>query len=212
MLHTCDRITEKGIRLYASKRDGKRYPSITTILWATKDMEGLNQWRQDVGEAVANYIMRTAARIGTETHELIEKHLQGIQVDISSKPLLAQAHFNNLKPHLAKVTDVRGLEVMLHSDDLEIAGTADCIARYDGLLSIIDWKTKRSDQRLEWITDHFIQATAYAFMWQEHAFEQIKQIVVIVSSESGKNQVFIEKPENFKQQLLDRIKIYNEQR
>ena len=49
---------------------------------------------------------------------------------------------------------------------MKLAGTSDCVATYDGELSIIDYKTKRSNQREEWMTDHFIQGTAYAQMFK----------------------------------------------
>ena len=66
---------------------------------------------------------------------------------------------------------------------MKLAGTSDCIATYDGELSIIDYKTKRSNQREEWMTDHFIQGTAYAQMFKELTGIQVKQVVILVSSE-----------------------------
>ena len=211
MLHTCERGSENGKRIYTTK-SGQKYPSITTVLAATKDMEGLNRWRDSMGEQVADYIMRTAANIGTDTHRLIEDHLNGMVVDVESKPLLAQAHYNNLKPYLDKVTDVRGLEIMLHSDELKLAGTADCIAKFEGELSICDWKTKRSTQRLEYVEDHLIQGTAYAYMWQEHHHEEVKKIVILASIENGKSQIFTANPIDYKDKLMNRITQYNEGR
>ena len=41
--------------------DGKKYPSITTVL-SGRNNEGLVRWRESVGNDVANQIMRTAAR------------------------------------------------------------------------------------------------------------------------------------------------------
>ena len=43
--------------------EGKLYPSITTVLQKRK-MKGLMEWRQRVGDDVANYIARTAAQRG----------------------------------------------------------------------------------------------------------------------------------------------------
>ena len=54
--------------------DGNKYPSITTVL-SGRAKEGINAWRQRVGEAVANNIMRTAAKRGTAVHELCENYL-----------------------------------------------------------------------------------------------------------------------------------------
>ena len=52
--------------------DGHKYPSITTVL-SGRAKEGINAWRERVGEAVANQIMRTAAKRGTAVHELCER-------------------------------------------------------------------------------------------------------------------------------------------
>ena len=38
---------------------------------------------------------------------------------------------------------------------MKLAGMSDCIGKYDGELSIIDYKTKRSNQQEEWMTDSF---------------------------------------------------------
>jgi hypothetical protein len=75
------------------------------------------------------------------------------------------AHFNNLIPFLQKINDIHGTELRLYSNKMKLAGTSDCIAKYDGELSIIDYKTKRSNQQEEWMTDHFIQGTAYSEMF-----------------------------------------------
>ena len=51
--------TIKGKRFYITP-EGKKYPSITTVL-STRKNEGLVRWRESVGAAVANNIMRGAA-------------------------------------------------------------------------------------------------------------------------------------------------------
>mgnify|MGYP000701398995 CR=1 FL=1 len=54
--------------------DGHKYPSITTVL-SGRAKEGINAWRNKVGEAQANKIMRAAASRGTAVHELAENYL-----------------------------------------------------------------------------------------------------------------------------------------
>ena len=140
-LPKCTKIYEDGIKKYQTDTSEK-YPSITSLLSKTKDTSALEQWRQDMGEQVAEYILKQAGKIGTATHQIIENYLKkSTEYDISQNPLLARAHFDNLKPFLGKITDVVGLEIPLYSDILRTAGTADCIAKYDGKLSIIDFKT-----------------------------------------------------------------------
>ena len=53
---------ENGTRYYMTP-DGKKYPSVTTVLSAF-NKEGLIEWRNAVGEEEANKIARRAAKIG----------------------------------------------------------------------------------------------------------------------------------------------------
>ena len=58
-----------GHRFY--EIEGKNYPSVTTVLNIRKS-EGLKQWRNNVGNEVANWEMRRAANRGKATHTLVE--------------------------------------------------------------------------------------------------------------------------------------------
>ena len=153
-----------GSRYYKTP-EGKKYSSITTILSKTSDMSGLNDWKDRVGHAVADYIMNEAGDIGTTVHKMCEKYLNN-KVPSFHELLICQAHMRKLIPFLDRINNIRGLEVALYSDEFEIAGTADCIAEYDGKLSIIDFKTSRSKlyekyDRFWWIL--MIWHTNYAF-------------------------------------------------
>jgi len=187
---------------------GEIYPSITTILHETMSMEkkeSLQNWKDQ--EIAADYITQEAAIIGTETHKLIENYINEIRQTEDIR-LLSVAHFNNLIPFLQKINDVHGTELRLYSNTMKLAGTSDCIATYDGELSIIDYKTKRSNQREEWMTDHFIQGTAYAQMFKELTGIQVKQIVILVSSEKNSRMEFVKNTEDYKDLLTQRLNQY----
>ena len=188
----------------------KYYPSITTVLGKTKDVESLEAWRESVGSDVADYIMRSAAEIGTETHNMLEAYLQGRDPYTPLPSLLAQSHFKNLKKYTRKISAIRGLEIKLYSDELGVAGTADCVAHYNGILSIIDYKTKRKTQSIDWLEDYFLQTAAYATMWAEHMAEEVQQTVILVSSEDGMSQEIIRHPYNYMDKLRERIQRYKE--
>jgi ATP-dependent exoDNAse (exonuclease V) beta subunit len=187
---------------------GEIYPSITTILHETMSMEkkeSLQNWKDQ--EIAADYITQEAAIIGTETHKLIENYINEIRQTEDIR-LLSVAHFNNLIPFLQKINDVHGTELRLYSNTMKLAGTSDCIATYDGELSIIDYKTKRSNQREEWMTDHFIQGTAYAQMFKELTGIEVKQIVILVSSEKNSRMEFVKNTEDYKDLLTQRLNQY----
>ena len=187
---------------------GETYPSITTILQETMSMEkkeSLQNWKDQ--EIAADYITQEAAIIGTETHKLIENYINEIR-QTDDVRLLSVAHFNNLIPFLQKINDVHGTELRLYSNTMKLAGTSDCIATYDGELSIIDYKTKRSNQREEWMTDHFIQGTAYAQMFKELTGIEVKQVVILVSSEKNSRMEFVKNTEGYKDLLTQRLNQY----
>ncbi len=186
---------------------GNIYPSVTTILSKTRNTESIRQWRDDIGHSVADYILQQAGIIGTETHQLNEDYLCG-RPQYTSK-LLARAHHENFKPYLNKITNILGTELPLYSDMLGVAGTADCIAAYDGTLSIIDYKTKRTAQQPDWITDYYIQTTAYGIMLEELAGITIRQGVILVSSEQDTIQEFILDVTPYRVQFLARLEQYN---
>lgn len=190
---------------------GKRLPSVTTMINKTKSEEskiGLKKWRERVGEPVANYIFSEAATIGTETHKLNENYINMIQNE-DNFHLLSHAHHMNFRPLLDKITKVYGVEARLFSEKLGLAGTCDLIVEYEGKLSILDYKTKRSVQTEEWMHDYFIQTTAYSVMWNESLDLKIEQLIILVSSEKNTIQEFISTPVNYLNALNSRLIQFN---
>ena len=201
-------LIEKDNAHFYQTPTGEIYPSITTILQETmskEKKESLENWKEQ--EVAAEYITQEAATIGTETHKLIENHINEVR-QADEVRLLSVAHFNNLIPFLQKINDVHGTELRLYSNKMKLAGTSDCIANYQGELSIIDYKTKRSDQKEEWMKDHFIQGTAYAQMFKELTGIEVKQVVILVSSEKNSRMEFVKNTEDYKDLLNQRLNQY----
>jgi genome maintenance exonuclease 1 len=201
-------LIEKDNAHFYQTPTGEIYPSITTILQETMSVEkkeGLQNWKDQ--EIAADYITQEAATIGTETHQLIENYINDAR-QADEVRLLSVAHFNNLIPFLQKINDVHGTELRLYSKAMKLAGTSDCIAKYDGELSIIDYKTKRSNQKEEWMTDHFIQGTAYAQMFKELTGIEIKKVVILVSSEKNSRMEFVKDAADYKELLTQRLNQY----
>ena len=198
-------LFEKDNVHYYQTPKGDIFPSITTILQKTMSAEkqqSLQNWEEQ--EIAAEYITQESAMIGTQTHKLIENYLNGITQNEEVR-LLSVAHFNNLIPFLQKINDIHGTELKLYSETMKLAGMSDCIAKYDGELSIIDYKTKRSNQREEWMTDHFIQGTAYSEMFKELSGIEVKQVVILVSSEKNTRMEFVKRTDEYKDLLTQRL-------
>ena len=195
-----------GAHIYVTP-NGKKLRSVTTMLSRTKpkvDRKQLSAWRDRVGDPVAKYIMTTSAIIGTETHKLNENYINMVR-DSCKYLLLSYAHHRKFIPYLNKIKNVFGVEPKLFSEKMGLAGTADLVAEYEGKISIIDYKTKRSKQKKEWMQDYFIQTTAYARMWEELTGQPIEQLVILVSSEQDTFQEFISVPNLYLNALEQRL-------
>ena len=175
-----------GVRLYETP-EGDLYPSITTVLSA-RNQEGLVRWRQSVGNDVANNIMRTAAKRGTAVHTLVENYLDN--KELSKQDVLPLALFTLLKPSLDNINSIRIQEGSLYSNKWKVAGRVDCIAEYDGVLSVIDFKTSRQEKKEEWCENYFIQGSAYCEMYEERFGTPINQVVILIVTEDGAIQIF----------------------
>lgn len=204
-----ERVDEKGFRYYKTPH-GNNPPSITTILSKTKDQrsrDSIKEWYVKEGEA-AEHITKLAQIYGTKTHEAIELTLQNKIPRISSE--MVNFHYSCLSKYLKRINQIAGIELKLYSDKLNVAGTADCIAEYNKIPSVIDYKTKRKPQKEEYLTDYFIQTTAYAMMYEELTNIQVEQIVILVSVEHGQPQEFIKNPNDYKHLLYQKLKLYDE--
>ena len=147
-------------------------------------------WRKRIGEAEANRITKRATSRGTATHSLIENHLLNKEVEFdkpSPKMLFLQA-----KETLKNINNIYALEESFYSEELGVAGTVDCIAEYNGELSIIDFKTAEKPKPRDWIENYFVQAAAYACMFFERTGIPVKKLVIIMTCENGDVTVYEE--------------------
>ena len=194
--------TDSG-RVYTTP-DGK-YPSITTVLSILSE-DGIRAWRKRVGNEEANRISSQAATRGTKVHDMIEKYIVG--EDFAKDNLIALSNFQDIQPIIDKnLTKIHAVEARLFSKHLGLAGTVDCVGIWDGKLSIIDWKTSKKYKRKEWCENYFMQASAYAIMWEERTGQPIKQLVVCIAGDEGP-QVFIEDRDNWTEELINTINEY----
>ena len=196
-----------GKRFYEDQETKKIYPSITSVL-SIRQKEGLIKWRKSVGEEVANHVMIQAANRGTAVHNMVEDYLNNVdleQVDKYKKQFLPRMMFNVLKPELSKINNIRLQEAQMFSTDYTVAGRVDCIAEYDDVLSIIDFKTSTKEKNEDWIENYFIQGSAYAEMYKEHFGEEVTQVVILITTEEGTTQVFKKNKVDYLPQLKEAV-------
>jgi len=183
-----------GKRYYITPT-GEKYPSVTSVT-GILSRDGIKKWRKRVGEKTANKISTQAARHGTSAHQLFEDYIKGDNFEDKFKNAMptTQQAFISLEKQLNQIGTVHGLESPLYSHNLQLAGRVDCIAEWDGKISVIDFKTSAKPKRREWIENYFIQETAYAKMFEELTGEKVHSIITMIAVSDGSSQMFHEKP------------------
>jgi genome maintenance exonuclease 1 len=91
------------------------------------------------------------------------------------------------------------------SKKLTIAGQVDCIAEYNGKLSVIDFKTANKERNDDWNLNYYMQTAAYAMMYEELYGTPIEQIMLIMASEDGAGRVFIKDKAEYLPKLEEAI-------
>ena len=201
-----DTDTQPDRRLYVAP-DGTKYPSVTTILSIINE-EAIRAWKARVGEEEAAKIGHRASSRGTSVHAIIERYLRN-EDTTDYLPHIRQS-LENLRPILDRsIGKIFGLETALYSRHLGMAGRCDCIAEFDGVPSIIDFKTSRRVKKKENITNYFAQMSAYAIMFEERTGMPITNTVVIMDVDDNEPLVFKEHRDNWTKLLLDTKKEYD---
>ena len=192
-----------GHRFY--EIDGTHYPSVTSVLSMRKS-EGLTKWRESIGEDVANWEMRRCANRGKSLHTLVEQYMKNETPSI--RDVLPLGLFKLMKPYLDQINNIRLVEEIMFSKNLTIAGQVDCVAEYNGKLSVIDFKTANKERIEEWVENYFLQCTAYSMMYNETYNEPIEQIVILMAAEDGSMKAFVKEPKDYEEELQKSIQTF----
>tara|TARA_B100000927_G_scaffold98704_1_gene79835 strand:+ start:1073 stop:1753 length:681 start_codon:yes stop_codon:yes gene_type:complete len=191
--------------------EGNQYPSITTVL-SILSREAIQKWRERVGEEEANRISRVASSRGTKIHNIIEKYIANDPEYLSGEMPHNIQTFKDIQPFVDEnLSKVYSIEAPLYSKHLGVAGRVDCVGVWNGKDSIIDWKTSRKEKKKEWISNYFMQAAAYAIMWEERTGRPIKQLVVAIAGDMGP-QIFVEDRDNWTEELINTINKYKREK
>lgn len=168
------------------------YDSVTTIT-SSMSKDSIERWKRRIGKREAEIICKESSERGTQLHSLCENHflnnLKGSEVFREDTLKM----FDSLKPHLSNIEESYSIESCLYSDYLRSAGRSDHIGIYNGIPSVIDFKTSRKPKKREWIENYFTQLTFYAFMFKERTGFSLEQLVIMMVSLNGEVQIFREK-------------------
>lgn len=211
-----EQINTPNGRFYQVQGRVRAYPSASTVTELLSE-EAIEQWKIRVGRDVAEQKAHAAATRGTTVHRLAETYVSrdpiGFHEAWQSAMPDARANWEPLRAHLDNhVTAMYGLEQRMFSDALRMAGTSDFIGVYDGLPSIIDYKTSANIKERGAIDGYFIQCASYATMWEERTTFPIQQLVVIIATDGEKEPIVFKESvdENLRKLKALRLRFYQE--
>jgi hypothetical protein len=194
---------------------GGLFPSVTTVTgW--KKRAFFAKWRRDNPQESKRVLSR-----GTKLHSLIETYLRN---DLTPAVLAESAGavtspngvgevelFSSMQEDIDRIGKIFAIEVPLWSQKVGLAGRTDCIAEFDGVPSVVDFKSSNYPKSEDAIHDYFMQATAYALMWQDRTGRALQNIAILIGVEEGGSQVFTADPRDYVEDLVDAIRQYREE-
>jgi hypothetical protein len=191
---------------------GDIVPSVTTLLGSYEQV-GINRWKNKIGRVEAEKISNEAKLRGENFHILIDKYLQNVPIEdmhlseYCTPDLLKK--LTQMKPCLDRINNIYYQETQLGSKSLRMAGRCDVIAEYDGILSVIDFKTARKPKLESYIQNYFEQTTCYGLMFTELTGILVDQVVVLISADGrDEPQEFIRSSKYYNDSLLEKIHNY----
>lgn len=192
-----------GIRYYVLP-NGERFRSVTTVISEASDKTALLEWRKKVGEEEAQKISTQAARHGTAVHSLAERYVLNEEDYLRGAMPSGIDAFKSLQTLIDKhVDNILGIELPLYSVALKTAGRCDLIAEFNGVPSIIDFKTSRRLKKEEWIESYFLQTTCYSMMFEQMYKIKIPQIAILIAVDHKEPQLFVKDRGDYVNKVID---------
>lgn len=204
-LPSIDSVTTDSGRYYTTP-NGKKYQSVTTFLSRFSDNSWLKEWKDRVGEDKAKRVSTQSTGRGTAVHSILERIVLNdpfyMKKAMPNNLMMAESIANVLR---ARVNIIKGVEIGLWSDNMQIAGRADLFADFDGINSIVDFKTSKYLKEESDINNYFIQCTLYALMVEELTGISVPQIVVLIGVDFEDTQVFVKNKKVFMPQIINML-------
>ena len=154
-----EKININGNRYY--EKDGKRYPSVTSILKYYPKGPGFYTWLSSVTKEEAERIRDTAGEQGNNVHNAIEAYLRNEEIDydkLTSKESELIVVFLDWYKELLDnhKVEIIALELPVLNIFNGYAGTVDMVLKIDDVYWIVDIKTSNYVQ-----ASHKLQLSAY---------------------------------------------------
>lgn len=159
----------------------ERYPGVTRVLSQTKDMTGLDAWRERVGDEEADRIIKESQEIGTNLDTRVNDYFNGATTEIDSEyNKQGMRLFGQLSPILKNVSPIV-VQGKVWSDNLRCMGYFDCLGVYENELTLIDVKNSKYAKKPEYLEDYWYQATAYTLCLYDMLGIKVKKVALFVA-------------------------------
>ena len=186
------------------------FPSLTTLLGKTSNQMWLEAWKARVGEEEAARVSKEATDRGTLIHEYAENYFNGnsiSQLDTET-PVVQQMTKNLINAVEKGVSEIWGQEQILYSNKYKYAGRTDMVGLWNGVPSIIDFKTSKKPKYNSGIIDYYIQCCGYAVAHNQMYKTAIRKIVIVITVENGAAQIFQADAGMYLSHLRNRVAAY----
>lgn len=126
---------------------------------------------KDLKEGAEQYKYKrdSGASTGSEAHAMVENYLKGAVTDGTSTAEATNAYNAFVGWFEAETPSVINVEEVIYSEELNYAGTYDCMLEIDGKVVLCDLKTTNASRKAPRgvYAEYFIQLGAYAFAHEE---------------------------------------------
>ena len=198
--------------------DGYLFPSVTQVLGAVLRKPQLENWFKVNTARYCEIQSKVGKEIGTETHELIQRCIDGEEMVLDTEyadeiknTINSFFKFKKENPEYK----LKRSEIILNIKKYGYSGRLDVIGERNGELFIGDWKTgKNKDGAMTFYPEMIYQVATYTVGYNLQFKTQIKKAVIILLDKTAENYAVREVDEaeiqaSFKNVFLPCIKIFN---
>ena len=155
---------------------GKKLPSVTTIINRFKNATGLIIWSNQLGLKGLNYFdeLKKAGDTGTALHDLAELHILEKDYELPEDPIAVHCFQQFIEWWESLDCEVIWTEKKYTSKKLNVGGCPDLLVKKDGKYILVDFKTSKAVY-----SDMLIQLSCYAELIKENDNIEIDRAVIV---------------------------------
>jgi len=155
---------------------GKKLPSVTTIINRFKNATGLIIWSNQLGLKGLNYFdeLKKAGDTGTALHDLAELHILEKDYELPDDPIAIHCFQQFIEWWESLDCEVIWTEKKYTSKKLNVGGCPDLLVKKDGKYILVDFKTSKAVY-----SDMLIQLSCYAELIKENDNIEIDRAVIV---------------------------------